>query len=117
MRPRGFDSTIGRLMIAMTYISVGLLLVGVVLMLINGISPLDEAPAFDPSLIWADMLARMPVGFLWLGLIVVIATPIVRVAASAVGYARLGQWRMVGVGTGILLVIAIGIVTSIAVEH
>ncbi len=117
MRPHGFDSTIGRLMIAMTYISVGLLLVGVVLMLVNGISPLDQAPVFDPSLIWAELRAGMPVGFLWLGLIVVIATPIVRVAVSAVGYARQGQWRMVGVGTGILLVIAVGIVTSIVVEH
>lgn len=117
MRPQGFDSTIGRLMIGMTYISVGLLLVGVILMLVNGISPLDQAPVFDPSLIWAELLAGMPVGFLWLGLIVVIATPIVRVAASAVGYARLGEWRMVGVGTGILLVIAVGIVTSIVVEH
>jgi uncharacterized membrane protein len=117
MRPFGFDSTIGRLMIAMTYISVGLLLVGVVLMLVNGISPLDQAPVFDPGLIWAELQAGMPVGFLWLGLIVVIATPIVRVAASAVGYARLGEWRMVGVGTGILFVIAVGIITSIVVEH
>jgi uncharacterized membrane protein len=117
MRSHGFESTIGRLMIAMTYVSVGLLVVGVVLMLVNGISPLDQAPVFDPSLIWADLLAGMPVGFLWLGLILVIATPIVRVAASAVGYAREGQWRMVGVGTGILFVIAVGIVTSIAVEH
>jgi len=65
----------------------------------------------------AVSLALLGGAFLWLGLIVVIATPIVRVAASAVGYARLGEWRMVGVGAGILLVIAVGIVTSIVVEH
>jgi len=117
MRPYGFDARIGRLMIVMTYISVALLVVGVVLMAVNGISPLDGAPAFDPSLIWTDLRAGLPVGFLWLGLIAVIATPIVRVAVSAVGFAREGQWRMVAVGTGILLVIAVGIVTSIATEH
>ena len=113
----GFDARIGRLMIVMTYISVALLAVGVVLMLVNGISPLDDAPAFDLSAIWTDLLAGIPVGFLWLGLIVVIATPIVRVAVSSVGFAREGQWRMVGVGVGILLVIAVGIVSSIALEH
>jgi hypothetical protein len=41
----------------------------------------------------------------------------VRVAVSAIGFAREGQWRMVAVGTGILLVIAVGIATSIASEH
>jgi uncharacterized membrane protein len=117
MKPHGFDARIGRLMIVMTYLSVGLLVIGVVLMLVNGISPLDSAPVFDPSAIWADLRAGLPVGFLWLGLVVVIATPIVRVAVSAVGFAREGQWRMVGVGAGILLIIAIGIVTSIAQEH
>ena len=117
MRPHGFDARIGRLMIVMTYVSVALLVVGVTLMLVNGISPLDGAPAFDPTLIWTDMKAGLPVGFLWLGRIAVIATPMVRVAVSAVGFAREGQWRMVGVGAGILIVIAVGIVTSIAQEH
>lgn len=112
-----FDARIGRLMIAMTYVSVGLLAVGVVLMIANGISPLDGAPTFDLSLIWADLAAGIPVGFLWLGLIVVIATPIVRVAVAAVGFAGEGQWRLVGVGVGILVVIAVGILTSLASER
>ncbi len=46
-----------------------------------------------------------------------LATPIVRVAVSSVGFAREGQWRMVAVGLGILAVILIGIVSSIALEH
>jgi uncharacterized membrane protein len=117
MKGHGFDARIGRLMIVMTYVSVGLLVVGVVLMLVKGISPLDGAPIFDIHDVWPALRAGMPVGFLWLGLIVVIATPIVRVAVSAVGFAREGQWRMVGIGVGILLVIAVGIATSIALEH
>lgn len=117
MNQHRFDSTIGRLMVAMTYVAVALLIVGVVLMAVHGTSPLDGGQAFDPAMLWAELRNGAPVGFLWLGLVVVIATPIVRVAVSAVGFAREGRWRMVGVGAGILLVIAVGIVTSIATEH
>jgi len=116
MNTHRFDSTIGRLMVAMTYVAVALLVVGVVLMALNGISPLDVGPTFDPALIWSELRNGVPAGFLWLGLIVVIATPIVRVAVAAVGYAREGQWRMVGVGVGILAVILVGIVTSLATK-
>ena len=61
-------------------------------------------------------LALEPVGLLWLGLIVVIATPIVRVIAAAVAYARGGERRMLGISIAILAVIAIGIVTALASE-
>jgi uncharacterized membrane protein len=117
MKDSGFDSTIGRLMIVMTYIAVGLLAVGVVLMVVNGISPLVGGPAFDPAVLLAEIRAGVPTGFLWLGLVVVIATPVVRVAVSSVGFAREGQWRMVAVGLGILAIITVGIVTSITLEH
>jgi uncharacterized membrane protein len=117
MNQRGFDATVGRLMIAMTYVAVALLAVGVVLMVANGISPLVGGPTFDASLLIEDLLAGVPTGFIWAGLVVVIATPIVRVAVSSVGFARGGQWRMVGVGLGILAIILIGIVSSIALEH
>jgi uncharacterized membrane protein len=117
MRDRGFDSTVGRLMIAMTYVAVVLLAIGVILMIANGISPLVGGPVFDAGVVLEELRAGIPTGFIWLGLVVVIATPIVRVAVSSVGFAREGQWRMVGVGLGILTIIAIGIVTSIAMEH
>ena len=117
MRDRGFDSTIGRLMIAMTYLAVVLLAIGVVLMIVDGISPLVGGPVFDAGLVLEQLRAGVPTGFIWLGLVVVIATPIVRVAVSSVGFAREGQWRMVAVGLGILAIILIGIVSSIALEH
>ena len=50
-------------------------------------------------------------------MLILLATPIVRVAVSSVGFAREGQWRMVAVGLGILAIILIGIVSSIALEH
>jgi uncharacterized membrane protein len=117
MRERSFDSTVGRLMIVMTYVAVALLAIGVVLMVVHGISPLVGGPTFDASVVIDELRAGIPTGFIWLGLVVVIATPIVRVAVSSVGFAREGQWRMVAVGLGILAIILIGIVSSIALEH
>ena len=114
---RGFDRTLGRLLIGMTYVAVALLVVGVGLMIVNGISPLAGGPPFDPALIWEELRDGDPVAFLWLGLIVVIATPITRVTVSAVGFAREGQWRMVGIAAGIMAIILVGIVSSIALEH
>ena len=94
-------------------VSVALVAIGVALMLIDGISPLDPTfPPFDPRVVVAQMLALEPAGFLWLGLALTIATPSVRVAASLVGYLRQGDRRMVLVSLGILAVIALSIVIA-----
>ena len=54
--------------------------------------------------------------FLWLGLGIVLATPIIRVTAAGIAYARQGQWTMVLVSAGILVVIAIGVAVSLSTE-
>jgi len=108
------ELTIGRLLIAMTYTSVAILLVGVALMALNGISPLAEAPAFDVTTIPAELLALSPTGFLWLGLMAVIATPIVRVIGAAIAFGQTGQWIMVWIALGILLVIGTGVAIALA---
>jgi uncharacterized membrane protein len=109
-----FDRAIGRLLIAVTYVAGALLLVGVLLMVAGGISPLSGGPPLDLSALPADLASLQPAGFLWLGLIVVIATPISRVAAAAVGFGISGDRRMVGVAIAILLVIAVSIATALA---
>ena len=111
---RRFESRIGRLLVGATYLAVALLLVGVVLMATQGISPLADAPSFQPGAIVADVVALQPTGFLWLGLLVVIATPISRVLVALVGYARTGDRLMVAVSIGILAVITIGVVVAVA---
>jgi uncharacterized membrane protein len=111
---RGFERRIGQLLIGATYVAVALLLVGVVLMALQGISPLADAPAFHPGAIVADVLALEPTGFLWLGLLVVIATPISRVVVALVGYARSADRLMVALSIGILLVITVGVVIAVA---
>jgi uncharacterized membrane protein len=108
----GFDRSIGRLLIVVTYIAALLLLVGVLLMLASGISPLSGGPALDVSAITSDLASLQPAGFLWLGLLAVIATPITRVVAAAVAFARAGEPRMVLVAVAILVVIAISITTA-----
>lgn len=112
-RGREFDRFIGRLLIALTYLAVGLLTVGVVLLLANGISPLAGGPPFDIGRLGADLAAVAPSAFLWFGILAVIATPLSRVVAAAVGFARVGDRLMIGVSMAILAVIALSIATAI----
>jgi len=104
----------GRLLIGFTYVSVGLLVIGVVLMVANGISPLAASPTFDPGTLVASLVALEPAAFLWLGLLAVIAAPIGRVIVAGVAYAADADWLMVGISLAILLVIVIGVGTAIA---
>lgn len=110
------ERVIGRLLILITYLAVGLLVVGVVAMIIAGISPTDPAPTSDPAAIVAAIVALQPEGILWLGLAVVIATPILRVVAAGLSYARRSEWRMLGISVAILVVIAVGVATSLLTE-
>jgi len=113
-RGREFDRFIGRLLIVVTYIAVGLLSVGVALLLAAGISPLAGGPPLDIGRLLVDVGALAPAAFLWLGILAVIATPLSRVVAAAIGFARLGDRWMVGVALAILAVIALGIVSAVA---
>jgi uncharacterized membrane protein len=111
---RSLESSIGRLLTIGTYASVGLIAVGTVLLIGSGRSPVDSAPALDPGRLVADLLGLQPAGFLWLGILGVVATPAARVAAALVGFARSGERRMALVAAAILVVIAIGVATGTA---
>jgi len=109
------EHAIGRLLIAMTYVAVGLLVVGVVLMIADGISPLSVGPGLDLGSLGGQLLALDPAAFLWLGLLVVVATPIGRVVVAGVAYARQADWLMVAISLGILAIIAIGVAGALTV--
>jgi len=109
-----FERRLGRLLIVITYVAVALLGVGVVLLLLAGISPLAGGPPFDPAELVRDLVALEPAGFLWLGILVVIATPLSRVVGAAVGFTRRGERLMAAVSLAILGVIAISIATALA---
>lgn len=104
------EAVIARLLTIGTRLAVGLLAIGSVLLVGAGISPLAEDwPPFDPTTLAADLLALRPEGFLWLGLLAVIATPLLRVAVSTAGFARAGERRMVLLGVAVLVVLALAV--------
>lgn len=107
------DRSIARILRAGTLVSIGLLLVGVALMSATGRSPLDaQFPGLDPGRIPGDILALRPEGFLWLGLLATLVTPLLRVAAAVVGFLGAGERRMAGLGVAVLLVIALAVVVA-----
>lgn len=107
------ERLIGRLLIAVTYVSVGLLSIGVVLMVADGISPTSGGPPLDLQSLGAGLVALDPAAFLWLGMLAVVAAPIGRVVVAAVAYARESDWLMLAVSIGILLVIAVGVLSAL----
>jgi len=106
------ERSIARLLAIGTYASVALLLLGIVLMLGDGIGPRSDGPAFNPANIVPDLLALRPGGFIWLGLLIVVATPAARVLAALLGYARLGDRMMAIVAGLILAVIALSVLLA-----
>ena len=96
-----------------TYVSVALIGVGAVLLLAGGGSPTQGGPPLDLATLPADLLALRPAGFLWLGILGVIATPALRVARALLGFARRGEQRMVGVSVLVLAVIAVGVIVGV----
>ena len=110
----GTERQIGRVLILLTYLSVTLLVAGVLLLLAAGVSPLDGGPGLNLAPLATQVAALDPAGLLWLGLLAVIVTPISQVVLAAVSYGRAGDWPMVGIAVGILAIIAIGVVTAVA---
>ncbi len=108
------ERLIGRLLTGVTYVSVVLLLIGVVLLIAAGISPVSGGPSMDPARLVSDLVGLKPAGFLWIGLLAVIAAPVTRVSVALVAYARAEDWLMVGVSSAILLVIATAIASAVA---
>jgi uncharacterized membrane protein len=106
------ERLIGRLLIALTYVSVAFLVLGVGRMAAEGISPVSGGPGLDLTRL-AEQVARLdPAGFLWLGILAVVATPISQVLVAAATYARSRDRAMVGIAVTILAIIVVGVVTA-----
>ena len=107
---------IARVLTVGTYVSVAVLGVGTAMMLASGVQPLSGGPRFDLGQIGDDLVHLRATGFLWLGLVAVVATPASRVVASLVGYLRDGERLMVVVAVLILAVIALSVGLAIGLE-
>ena len=110
--PADLDRLVGRLLTIGTYASILLLAVGSVLLFAGRIDPLAGAPAFEPGLIVDDITHLRPAGFMWLGLLTLLATPILRVVVSGAGFAARGERTMAIVAILILVVLAVSVVVG-----
>lgn len=111
--PAGVEARLARLLTIGTALAVGLLAIGSLLLVAGGISPLAEDwPPLDLRALPGQLLALEPAGFLWLGLLTTIATPILRVSAAALGFARAGERRFAALGLGVLVVIGLAVVAG-----
>jgi uncharacterized membrane protein len=111
------ELAVARILALTTAVAMALLLVGVGLMVAAGISVESTTfPRFEPGRIMGDLLALRPEGFLWAGIVVVVLTPIVRVSGELIGFAGQRDRTMALVAAGILLVVALSVVTALVVE-
>jgi uncharacterized membrane protein len=108
------DLAIARLLSVGTYAGVTFLAIGFLMLMAAGGSPLDPHVALDVRGLGSDLLAGRPEAAVWLGLLVLIATPSARVVASLVGYRRARERGMVAVSLAILVVVAVGVIVGVA---
>ena len=113
---RDLDVAIARILRFGTYVSVALVAAGVVAMAMAGVAPLDTPPSIAPGGLPAALVGLRPEGILGLGLVAIVFTPSLRVAASLVGYLRVGERAMAGVSLAILAVIAASVVLAIGLQ-
>jgi uncharacterized membrane protein len=111
--PASLEVALAHVLQVGTYVSVGLIGIGSLLLLGSGGSPTQGGPPLDLATVIADVLALRPGGFLWLGILGVLATPALRVARALLGFARRGEQRMVGVSVLVLAVIAVGVIVGV----
>lgn len=111
------EAVIARLLLGGTLIGIALLAVGVTLMATNGISPESSSfPRFDAGLVIGDLVALRPEGFLWAGIVILIATPIARVVGELVTFSVRGDRVMAAVALAILGVVALSVAAALILE-
>ena len=111
------ESRVSRLLVIGTYLAIGIVLVGVVALLASGVDPLALAtPPFDLRQIPADIAAGKPEGFLWLGLVAVLALPLGRVIVAGLGFLAARDTRLALVSLAVLLVVTGSILAAVGLE-
>jgi uncharacterized membrane protein len=105
---------VARLLAVGAVAAVVLIAIGAVLMVRDGIDPIVTAfPALDLGGLVPAMLALEAQGFLWTGLLVVLATPIAMVVVELAGFARRGEMRMALLALGILLIVVLSVLSAV----
>ena len=110
----GIETLVARILVVGTYVAVALILVGVVLMLRAGIDPLAAGafPPFDLSSIPGEIRDGDPTGFIWAGIVLVMALPIGRVVVAGAGFYAAGSRRLALVSALVVLVVTLSVVAA-----
>jgi uncharacterized membrane protein len=112
------ETLIGRLMVWGVYAAMALILVGIVLAFLAGYDllaqGLKDAPA--PAAVVDAVLTLQPEGFLWAGIVLLIAIPIGRVVVSGVGFLATGERRFALISLLVLLVVLASITAALNLE-
>ena len=113
--PVGVEARIALVLALGTRLGIALLAAGSVLLVAGGTSPLATAwPPLDVAALPSQLLALSPAAYLWLGLIVTIATPILRVSAATLAFAGAGERRMAILGVAVLVVIVLAVAAGLS---
>lgn len=107
---KNFDEVLHKLLIIGLGLSVLLILFGLALSLVKH----EPIPTTVPSLkiIVAQVLSLQSSGFLILGILVLIATPIIRVISSIIAFIIEKDWRFAGITLIVLLIVIASIITG-----
>ncbi len=111
------ELVIGRLLLGGATVGIAFVTVGVVLMAIHGIDPLSATfPRFELGRVLPDILALRADGFLWAGMLILIATPVARVIGEFVTFAVRRDRIMMGVAAAVLAVVALSVISALILE-
>ncbi len=112
------ELVVARMLVGGTYLAIGLILVGVLGMLASGIDPMAHPPAmtFDLAALPGDLVSLRPAGFIWAGIVVVMALPIGRVVVAGAGFFAAGERRLALISVLVVVVVALSIVAALRVS-
>jgi uncharacterized membrane protein len=111
-RPNRLQRLVHLSLLAGVAVSGVLLAAGLVVALVSG-QPRPEGPAPPVAAVLRSAARGDGVGLLDAGLLLLIATPVLRVAVLAVGWGVEGSWRFAAVAVLVLGLLALGLVLGI----
>jgi uncharacterized membrane protein len=104
-RQKGLNITVSHVLVGGLVTSVALLLVGAILAIAGRGPSVPSATSITD--IPRAIAALEPGGFLGLGLLVLLATPVARVIVLAAGFARRRSWLFFGMSAFVLALLAL----------
>jgi uncharacterized membrane protein len=105
------DHLIHHILLAGVLISAILLMLGLSIVLIQGM-PLSEFTP-TPGRVLSQAFRADGIGLIYLGLLLMMMTPVARVAMLVYGYARMGWWRFALVSLLVLLLLLAGLALGV----